>query len=183
MQKSIAILRGINVSGKNKIKMEELRDAISDRGFKNVETYIQSGNIIFDSESNSRLEQRFHEIIREEFGYDVPVLVRSIAEFSEIVTSNPFLDESNGSEDEIEEKYLHVTFLSREPEADRLKNILDGNYAPDRFIPKGKNIYLYTPGGYGKTRLSNNFFESKLNINTTTRNWKTVNTLFELANK
>jgi uncharacterized protein (DUF1697 family) len=146
-----------------------------------VKTYIQSGNIIFNHDSNCHIENKIHDLIEKKFGYDVPVLVRSLEELTKISTSNPFFSGQHESVEKIEEKYLHVTFLAEEPESERLENIMNGDYGQDQFISIGKDIYLFTPGGYGKTKLSNNFFESKLKVKATTRNWKTVNALTELS--
>jgi uncharacterized protein (DUF1697 family) len=176
----LSILRGINVSGHKLIKMEALRKLFEDLGFKNVQTYIQSGNVVFQSKKakQSDLEKKIVKKIEEEFGFEVPVLVKEANELSVVLKNNPFL---NQRKEDITK--LHVTFLSEEPDQAAIVKIKEGNYAADEFIVSGKIIYLFCPGGYGNTKLSNNFFENKLKVIATTRNWKTVNELISMANK
>lgn len=174
----ISILRGINVSGHKLIKMEALRKMYSDLGFSDVRSYIQSGNIIFsykNSETDS-LEKKISKKINDTFGFDVPVLVKEISEFKKILNNNPFLKYKK-TEDISK---LHVTFLSAEPLKENTEKIKDGDYGPDEFAVAGDIIYLFIPDKYGNTKLSNTFFEKKLNVSATTRNWKTVNELAKM---
>lgn len=180
MSTYISILRGINVSGQKMIKMEALRKMLADLGFKNVQTYIQSGNIIFQEKKTKleTLEKKIAKGIKDEFGFDVPVLVLEVEEVKEVLKNNPFV---NKRKEDVTK--LHVTFLSQEPEKTHHEKIKDGTYASDEFILDGKTIYVFCPNGYGNTKLSNNFFENKLKVTATTRNWKTVNELVTLAEK
>jgi uncharacterized protein (DUF1697 family) len=180
MQTYISILRGINVSGHKMIKMDALREMYSKLNFKNTQSYIQSGNIIFQNKKNGCevLERKISKAILHEFGFEVPVLVKESGEIMNVLKNNPFI--KNRNEDI---SYLHVTFLSHEPEQSAIDKIKDGQYASDEFILIGKTVYLFCPNGYGNTKLSNTFFEKKLNVTATTRNWKTVNKLFNMAEK
>ena|ERR1700749_2138671 len=178
MQTYIAILRGINVSGHKLIKMEALRKLFDDMGFKNTKTYIQSGNVVFKSKQTKvpDLEKKIASGILKEFGFEVPVLVKEANELETVLKNNPFI--TKRKEDVTK---LHVTFLSSGAEKVLIEKIKEGNYAADEFITAGKTVYLFCPNGYGNTKLSNTFFENKLKVNATTRNWKTINELVTMA--
>jgi uncharacterized protein (DUF1697 family) len=176
----ISILRGINVSGQKKILMADLQMLYEKLGFKNITTYIQSGNIVFDTDkkTQTQLEQSIHKAIAQHYTFEVPVMVRTAEDMQKVVMTNPFLKIKG-----IDVAKLHVTFLSDRPAASELKVIESFDYAPDQFKIIGQEVFLYCPESYGETKLSNNFFEKKLNVTATTRNWKTVNKLVELASK
>ena len=178
METYISILRGINVSGQKMIKMPELLKMYEGLNFKKVKTYIQSGNVIFQTEKTtcSDLEKMISKKITSDFRFEVPVLVKEKKELVVVLKNNPFV---NKRKEDITK--LHVTFLSKEPEQMNLKKIKDGLYNGDEFIFSGKTIYLFCPHGYGRTKLTNNFFENKLKVVATTRNWNTINQLVEIA--
>jgi len=176
MSKKIAILRGINVGGKRKILMAELKSLCEDLGWKNVATYIQSGNLIFTSDkTNSELEKNLEIALTENFGFDVPVIVRSLEELQTSIDKNPFLGE------DADINQLHLTFLKEKPTKENEEKILAFNYEPDQFSIDGKDVFIFCDGKYHKSKLSNNFFEKKLKTGATTRNWKTVLKLYELS--
>lgn len=176
MQAYIAILRGINVSGQKKIKMDELREALASLGFSNLTTYIQSGNVVFQAtpEDNLVLAQKIHNRIEESFGFDVPVLVRSIDEWQQVVDNFPFkgIEELNR---------LLVTFLEEKPTRVPKEDIDALKASRDQVVYGEKEIYLYVPDGYGNSKLNNNTLERKLNVRATTRNWKTTLTLLQMG--
>jgi uncharacterized protein (DUF1697 family) len=174
----ICILRGINVSGQKKILMADLKNLFEEQGFKNILTYIQSGNVIFKTakKSNQQLEQAIHKAIEKHYGFDVPVIVRTVDAMQKLIAGNPFLKTKG-----INTEKLHVTFLSEQPAATEIKTLQTFDYSPDQFKLIGQEVFIYCPESYGETKLSNKFFENKLKVNATTRNWKTVNTLTELA--
>jgi uncharacterized protein (DUF1697 family) len=179
MQTFISILRGINVSGQKKIRMVDLKKLYESLGFSDVKTYIQSGNVIFKSDSNIsdiQFAKKIEKAISEQYLFEVPVIIRTSKELEKIILDNPFMKEKN-----IDVKKLHTTFLSETPGKEKAALIKEADFLPDRFEIKGKEIYLHIPGSYGETKLSNKFFESKLKVSATTRNWNTVNKLFELA--
>lgn len=178
MKTYIAILRGINVSGQKKIKMADLKIYLEELSFQNVQTYIQSGNIIFKYKSTNAvsLERMIEKKILEKYGFNVPTLVKTPDEIEYVIKNNPFLKDKKKATDR-----MYVTFLSEMPEKDNVKNLKDFNYNPEEYILDGKNIFFYSPNGYGNAKMNNNFFEKKLKVDATTRNWKTVNKLFELA--
>ena len=174
----ICILRGINVSGQKIIKMDALRKSFEEMKFKNVRTYIQSGNVLFESKeiSNTSLEKQIQKKLLQDYGFHVPVLVKETKNLKSAVKNNSFIDRKN-----IDIDRLYVTFLAEKPSQTNIDKITPEQYAPDEFILSGNIVYLYCPGGYGNTKLSNNFFENKLKVVATTRNWKTVNELIRLS--
>lgn len=176
MNKFTALLRGINVSGQKQIKMAELKSLFEDLGFKDVETYIQSGNVIFSSKEKSieKIEEKISSSLKKKFGFEAETIVVTSEEIESVLDKNPFLKRKTDFEK------LYVTFLSEIPNEEYLIKLEASDYSPEQFIIVGKIIYLSLPNGYGRTKLNNNFFEKKLNVSATTRNLKTVKALHEL---
>jgi len=172
----IAILRGINVGGKRKILMADLKSMCEKLGLKNVETYIQSGNLIFNSDrQNSELENDLEKAITEKFGFDVPVIVRTEKELETSINNNLFFDK------DADVKQLHLTFLKEKPSKENIDKTRTYNYEPDKFKIADKDIFIFCSGKYHESKLTNNFFERQLKVGATTRNWKTVLKLSELS--
>jgi uncharacterized protein (DUF1697 family) len=178
MTKYIVLLRGINVSGKNIIKMAELKILLENIGFENITTYIQSGNIVLDSviEEKSKIEEIIQSSIKNSFKLDVPLKAINFDELKQITEQNPFINLSD-----IDFSKLHYTILSNEPSSDLINKLVLNSYEPDNFKIIKNVIYLYCPNGYGNTKLSNTFFEKKLKVNATTRNFNTISKLIEIA--
>ena len=177
MNKYISILRGINVSGQKKIVMADLKKLYESIGFKNVVTYIQSGNVIFEAnekDSEIELASKIEEAILQQYSFEVPVIVFKNSELKRWIDSNPFM-----KEDSIEER-LYFTFLDKIPDSALVQQI-QGDYSPEKFEIIDKVVYFYCPIGYGKTKLSNTFFEKNLKVKATTRNFKTTFKLLELS--
>ena len=175
MQHYIALLRGINVGGHRKVPMAALRQLMSDLNFKNVKTYIQSGNIIFlpdEKHPETQLAKIISNAILEDFGFEVPVVVKTADAIKKAVEANPFSAEATET--------LHLTFLSEIPKPGYVDALNSTDFLPDQFIIQEAYAYLHIPGKYHKTKISNAFFEKKLSINATTRNWNTVLKLIEL---
>jgi uncharacterized protein (DUF1697 family) len=174
MKSYLCLLRGINVSGKNIIKMAELSELMRQEGLQAVKTYIQSGNIVFKSEIAKAdiLEEKISSAIKLKFGYEVPALVVDYQSFSTIVALNPFVGE-------LDIKNLHVTILKETPKPELL-NTIPNTIGDDSFQIIGCAIYLNCPNGYGNTKLTNTFFEKKLKQKATTRNWKTCLELLKM---
>lgn len=175
MKTYLSMLRGINVSGQKKIPMEALKKLYESLGFKNVRTYIQSGNVVFECPDKNvpALIRTIEKKIRQTYGFEAVVFIRTKDEFKKLIDSTPF---SKKDADK-----LHVTFLSEPPARLPVEELNEGKSAAEEFHISGKEIYLYCPDGYGRSKLSNNFFERKLKVSATTRNWSTVNELFKLA--
>jgi len=180
MERYATILRGINVSGQKKIRMADLTKLYESLGFTNVRTYIQSGNVVFESVPGEpgKLVLDIEQAIRNTYDFEVPVMVRTRAEIRAAIRSNPFLKETG-----IDVTKLHLTFLEHAPEKSSVQTFDPGSIGQDRYLIKDDNVYLYCPGGYGKTRLSNTFLEKQLGVRATTRNWKTVNALHDLLSQ
>jgi len=177
MKKFVALLRGINVSGQKQIKMPDLKTLSEDLGFTKVQTYIQSGNVIFSAreKSNKKLEDKISSAIKSKFGFDVQVIVVTPEEIEYVIQKSPFIKKKKDLEK------LYVTFLSENLPAENIKKLNAVDYSPEEYIIDGRYIYLFVPNGYGKAKLNNNLFENKFKVFGTTRNWKTVNKLFELS--
>lgn len=172
----ISLLRGINVIGHNVVKMDALGRMFAKLGLGDVRTYIQSGNVIFraDEVKRSDLEIMIRRKILDEFGFDVPVIVRRLGELERMLVSNPF-------EGKYEIASLYATFLSEVPGESSIAGIEDFRPADDKFIISGTTVFLHCPDGYGNTKLTNTFFEKKLKVAATTRNWRTTGKLVEIA--
>lgn len=178
MQTYISILRGINVSGKNIIKMESLKKMYVKLGFDNVSSYVQSGNIIFNRKPTdlSTLAKNISTCIQKEFRLEVPVLVFTSEQWKNIVKDNPFI---KGKSKELSS--IYVTFLASKPEKINQQEIQNKKQPEEEIFFSESAIYLYCPNGYGNTKLSNAFLENKLGVIATTRNWNTTLKLLEIA--
>jgi uncharacterized protein (DUF1697 family) len=174
----ISLLRGINVSGHRMIRMEALIGAVVDLGFRNVRTYIQSGNLIFESNSidTKEISGGISRKIHEDFGFDVPVITITAKELERVIASNPFSKNSA-----MDSAFLHVVFLSEEPDIPCIDKLHEIDFRRDELALIGKALYIYCPDGYSNSRLTNGFLEARLKVAATTRNWKTTNELFRIA--
>lgn len=178
MQTYIALLRGINVSGQKKIQMADLIKMFEDLGFTEVETYIQSGNVVFRSDHTDRtgLISLIKEKIIKIFRFEVEVIIVTKEELINIRDNNPFLKDSSKDIDK-----FYITFISAKPTDERIENLKSFDYSPEEYILDDTIIYFYAANGYGRAKMNNNFFESKLKVFATTRNWKTVNELVDMS--
>lgn len=182
MKTYIALLRGINVSGQKKIKMIDLKAMSEAIGLTSVTTYIQSGNIVFQSsiEDVKLLSSTIKDGIKDHFGFDVSVLVLTRGVLQKIHQYNPYAERLQSGE--IEDKKMYFTLLSEEPEASAIEELTSTSYEPEEFVITKNVVYFFAANGYGKTKLNNNFFEKKLQQTATTRNLKTVIKLLDLSN-
>lgn len=171
MEKYIALLRGINVSGQKMIKMAELKEIFRQLDGKNINTYIQSGNIIFNHplSDTELIKNEIENSIKKHYQFEVPAMVINKKEWQNIIEKNPFIGNFN-----YHVNHLHITFIDQIPTPEMVTRIASKNMGIDKFILIEKAIYLYCPNGYGKTKLTNTFFEQQLKTNCTTRNWKTI---------
>lgn len=179
METYIAILRGINIGGHRRVAMKALKELFESLGFRDVMTYVQSGNVVFRSPENKPAElfsEMINEAIRGQFGFNVPVICRTKGAWNETIHNSPFLQVPGH-----DPSFLHVTFLERTPAENVAAAFTDLDFSPEKFFIRGKDVYLYCPNGYGNAKLNNTFIEGRLGVAATTRNWKTVLTLGEKA--
>ncbi|MCZ6671647.1 MAG: DUF1697 domain-containing protein [Verrucomicrobia bacterium] len=179
MAKFIALLRGINVSGKNKIRMVELQSVFDKLELLNPVTYLQSGNIVFESSPKLNHETTANTIesaIQKTFGHDVAVLVISGKDINQIFNNNPFI-----INEQTDTSACYVTFLYEKPGQEYLNALKSPEKETGRFKVVSLTVYVHCPNGYGRTKINNQFFERKLKVPATTRNWKTVTALNELS--
>jgi uncharacterized protein (DUF1697 family) len=169
----LALLRGINVGGKNKLPMKDLAGMFEDAGCTNVHTFIQSGNVTFTATSSvsKGLGDVVASKIAEQFGYKVRVILRTAQQLRQVVSNNPF---PQGEEN------LHVMFLADRPTPTKIAALDPNRSAPDAFIVRGGEIYLHLPNGVADSKLTNAWFDSKLGTVSTGRNWRTVTKLLEI---
>ena len=172
------MLRGINVGGHKKIRMQELKELYESLGYREVQTYIQSGNVIFRCADldTAELKNRIESAIQAAYGYSVAVLIRIPDEFRRLVENNPL-----SGEKDIDFTRLAVIFLSASPEKWPTENLEESKAESEDLFISGREIYLYYPEGYAKTKLSISLFEKQLKVYATARNWRTVQKLRELA--
>jgi uncharacterized protein (DUF1697 family) len=177
MTRYVALVRGINVGGRKKLAMSDLREVLGGLGYGDVETYLQSGNALFSTRKTGpdALRRKIEGALVERLGLDVKVLVRTTAELAEVVEGNPFPEGTS------EPRKLHVAFLSAAPDGETVAALDPAPYEPDELRLGERAVYLWYPNGYGRTKLTNDVLERKLGVTATTRNWNTVVALLERA--
>jgi uncharacterized protein (DUF1697 family) len=174
----ISMLRGINVGGHKLIKMDQLRKSFEALGFEQVQTYIQSGNVVFKTGKSptSQLSKKIEQRILSDFGFSVSVISRTADEICTAIEGNPFLKERG-----IDPEKLHVMFLSEAPAPPALKRLTDLTASPDQCRSFDREIYFYLPNGVSKSVLMKSPVDRILSVVTTTRNWRTVNQLHQMC--
>lgn len=166
----VALLRGINVGGKNSLPMKELVALVSGLGARDVQTYIQSGNVVFSAGASlaRRMPQRLSDAIAERLGLAIPVVMRSAGQWQAVVEGNPFLAEG------AEPKALHAMLLAETPSEAQVAALDPQRSPPDAFAVQGATIYLHCPNGLGRSKLTNAYFDRALGTTSTCRNWRTM---------
>jgi uncharacterized protein (DUF1697 family) len=174
--KYVALLRGINVGGKNKVKMETLREVCSSLGFKNVKTYINSGNVVFETRksNNIKLAERIAKAIEKEFLLRIKVIVRSMSEIENIIKNNPFAGQFENDKD------LHVFFLDEEMPKEKCELLLSNNNENEMFAVRDLEIFCLLRISVLDSLIGKSYIDKKLKVSTTARNWRTVNKIAEL---
>lgn len=174
MNTYIALLRGVNVGGHRKIKMADLRDLLEDLNFVNVTTYIQSGNIVFNCKDTLKsCEQLIKKAIKERFNFNVPVLVLDVHNLKEILKCCPFST--------VKQEDSYYTILAQSPDSDNRVHFESISYQNEEIVLIDKCVYFYTDKGLGKAKYSNTLAESKLKVEATTRNHRTLKKLLDIA--
>lgn len=178
MKTYIALLRGINVSGHRKIKMADLRQLLGELGFGSVKTYIQSGNVVFESSETDTLllERQIKDGIAKTFGFDVPVVIKDHAQLCAIIGESPFREA-----EDLAANRIYYALLKTEPDHADIANLDQRDYPNERFVIRPNCVYLNCHLGAGQAKLDNNIIERKLKVQATTRNHKTMLKLIELS--
>ncbi|MDO5665819.1 MAG: DUF1697 domain-containing protein [Bacteroidia bacterium] len=177
MNTFIVLLRGVTPSGKNRVPMAQLRQALSDNGFLNVQTWIQSGNVILDSDlSVKEVATKVSKLIKENIGADLKIIVKTPAEIKTVLDENPFGEGYDISR-------VFFTLFNDIPDENLVKNLQEQDFGNDKFVITSNAIYLFIPGSAAETKLNNNFLERKLKIDATTRNFNTLSKMIELSSK
>jgi uncharacterized protein (DUF1697 family) len=174
----VAMLRSVNVGGRNRLGMDDLRAVVASAGYRNATTYVQSGNVVFAGRGSPKTVGRAIEgRLSSELGLAVAVLVRSRDQLEAVLNRTPF------TRRHLDPKTLHVTFLAEAPDSGAVETLAAeaGRFGKDRATVVGQEVYLHCPGGYGQTKLNNTFLERRLDRVATTRNWRTVTTLAGMA--
>jgi uncharacterized protein (DUF1697 family) len=172
------MLRGINLGPNRRVPMAELRALFGEAGYADVRTYVQSGNVVLESDATpAELEREAAALISERFGFEVPVVVRTRRELAAVVKLNPLGDVVDNS------KCYQVSFLSAKPAAGVLKTLQAAAVGEERVIGHGREIYAWHPEGVARSKLWNALAGKGLGpgVIATARNWTTVTTLLEMA--
>lgn len=177
MNTYVALLRGVNLAGRNRLPMKELADLLTAGGCEQVRTYIQSGNAVFRARAKHVTAQALSAMIEDRFGFRVPVVLRTAQEMRTVASGNPFHSKNPRPE------HLHVVFCSAKVKAGVLDEVDAQRFAPDTFFVSGQDLYLWVPTGFGKSKFPA-YLDARLKaagITGTTRNWRTALKLDEMA--
>jgi uncharacterized protein (DUF1697 family) len=178
MTAQIALLRGINLGAHNRIPMAELRALLAELGYPDARTLVQSGNIVLGADASpDALAAELEGAIGERFAVQTPVVVRTRKELAAVVALDPLGDVAE------EHKLYQVSFLSGEPDRAAVAKIAQEDFAPERFVHVGREIYAWHPGGIHKSRLARMLSDKRLGVVATARNWKTTTKLLEMADE
>ena len=171
MTTCVSLFRGINVGGHQSIRMDELKELHKSLGFKDVVTYIQSGNVVFTSENPNvtQIQKDIEDGFAQKFGFQVKVMVRTADEFNMIIENNPFQNQPIS-----ESKWVVAIFLASDPISTALEDIQKTYTGPEEVHIIGQEAFIYYPEGQGRSKLTNTFLEKKLKTTGTARNWNTV---------
>jgi uncharacterized protein (DUF1697 family) len=176
----VSLFRGINVGGHQAVRMDDLKDLHEALGFKDVVTYIRTGNVVFSGEDAdpAQLSQQIEDGFAQKFGFQVKITVRTSAELQEIIANNPFQNQPLK-----ELKWVVVLFLTNRPESIALEEIRKVYTGPEELYLSGQEMYIYYPNGIGRSKLSNTLLEKRLKASGTGRNWNTVLELQKLVQR
>ncbi|NWJ48156.1 MAG: DUF1697 domain-containing protein [Chloroflexi bacterium] len=176
----LSLFRAINVGGNAQVKMAALKELHEVLGFTNVTTYLQTGNVVFDSEETNphQLAERIANEFEKRFGFRTEVMIRTQAELKETFHNNPFHNQP-----EKETKWIVAMFLSDAPDSQVVEGFLSSFSGVEKLFIAGKELYIYYPEGIGNSKLTNAVIEKKLKVTGTGRNWNTVTKLAEMMQR
>ncbi|HEX4228112.1 MAG TPA: DUF1697 domain-containing protein [Bryobacteraceae bacterium] len=171
--KYLALFRGVNVGGSNKLPMKELAVIFTASGCRDVQTYIQSGNVVFNAPAKiaAQASVTIARKVRDRFGFEVPIVMRTAEEVGAVLSANPFLAQGAA------ENTLHVSFLADLPAPSNVQQLDPNRSVGDMFVVVGREIYMQLPNGMARTKLTSQYFDSRLKTVGTVRNWRTVQQL------
>ena len=174
----ISLLRAVNLGAHNKVKMDALRALYESLALRGAQTYVQSGNVVFQTEAKdlARLQKRIEDAIEKSFGFRTGVVLRSSVELKDIIRRNPFAKRSG-----IEPNKLVVSFLTGEPGPESKDKIAQIKVGPEEMHLDGRELYIYYANGIGTSKLTPAVLERALKMSGTARNWNTVTKLLEMA--
>jgi uncharacterized protein (DUF1697 family) len=172
----VALLRAVNVGGNNKVPMPRLRELAAGLGYTDVETYVQSGNLVLsaDTKKAADVEAALAEAIRTDLGVDIAVMVRSRKELAAVIDANPFGDIAD------DPKRLLVNFLAAQPAPEKVKVLDPAEFEPERYQLGDRCIYQWFPDGVGRSKMATAPWDRRLGVRGTGRNWRTVTTLLDM---
>lgn len=175
MKTFIVLLRGVMPKGENKVPMAQLREVLSAAGFANVRTYIQSGNVLVDTDlSASDVEKEIHVLIKRHIGANLPIVARTRTQMKKVLDENPFQKGYDISR-------VFFALFAESPSSQKTKELFENDFSPEELVITKDAAYMYIPGTYGRMKLSNNFLENKLKVSATTRNFNTLSKLIEMS--
>lgn len=178
MQRCIAFLRGINLGGQRRVPMGQLRDVLEQAGYEEVQTLLQSGNVVLSAGVDPRaLERKLAKTLSGEFGFEIQVIVRTRDELAEIVQRDPFAGEAD------DPARYQVSLLSAEPDPKGVQGLEAAVVSPERVIVSGREVYAWHPGGVGRSKLAKLINDRQLGVGVTARNWRTLTRLLEMADR
>lgn len=174
----VTLLRGINVGGNKRVKMERLRQSFEELGFEQVQTFIQSGNVVYKTRSfsSTTLSAKIENKLLLDFGFPVPVVSRTREEMMKTVGNNPFAGAPG-----VDAERLHVMFLAESPAPAAMEKLNALSWGDDQWRNLGREIYLYLPNGVAESKLMKSPLDRILSVVNTTRNWKTVNSIQKMC--
>ena len=174
--RAVAFLRAVNVGGRNRVPMKELREVFESLGLTDVGTYVQSGNVVFTAPSKgaAALAASLEQAVADAIGVQAKVLLRTRAELAKIAGAHPFSDDAD------EPRHLHVLFLRDRPTKAKVGRLEADRFLPDRFAVEGREVFVHYPNGQARTKLTIDYFERRLETVGTARNWRTVLTLRDM---
>jgi uncharacterized protein (DUF1697 family) len=174
----VVLLRGVNLGARNRVSMPELRQALAHAGFEDVQTYVQSGNVVLSSSASAKtVASTVERVLEEQFGLEVAVVVRTRAELARVVERNPFETVAT------DPRRLQVTFLDAKPTKAAVEKAAALAVAPEELVHDGRELYAWHPNGIGRSKLAAKLAGRSLGVTGTARNWATVTKLLELADE
>jgi uncharacterized protein (DUF1697 family) len=172
----IALLRGINIGSRNRIAMPALREALEEAGFENVQTYVQSGNVVLDSSAKTDdVRKRIEKVVADRFDLEIPVVVRTRAQLAAVAKRNPLGKVAT------EPKRYQVSFLSAKPPAKVVRELEQVAAPEEQVVVAGREVYAWHPKTIARSKLWAKLAGKDLGVTATARNWATVEALLELS--